>query len=328
MDTLTDVLDHIRSAGALLGQNLITPPWSISFTDRASMTLVTMLRGEGWIVPDDTSPVRLRNRDLAIVTGPTPFSVTSDPDAGSEPFYVLTEAGTCTDAAGNVISEESISLGVRTCGTHLDAEHALLTGSYTTAGRIADRLLNALPRVLVVPRQRQQSVPLELLEAEITRDEPGQQAVLDRLLDLMLIGTLRDWFALPEVCAPQWYRATADPIVGAALRAIHDQPARPWTIETLARQAKVSRATFARRFTDLMDEPPITYLTKWRLCLAADLLQRSDDTVDSIARQVGYTNAYALSTAFRREYGIRPSQQRAMSARRASYRRSQTPRAT
>lgn len=316
MDTLSDVLEHIRSAGALIGQNLMSPPWAIRFDEGVSMTLVTMLCGDAWVVPHGAQPVRLRNRDVAILTGSQPFGVTSDPDRQTAPLYIVTETGTCTDEAGNVLAEESIHLGVRTCGTHLEAEHALLTGSFTATGRIADRLLSSLPRVLVVPRGQQRSALLRLLESEIERDEPGQQAVLDRLLDLVLIETLRDWFALPEASAPRWYRATRDPVVGIALRAIHDEPARPWTVGTLAREAQVSRATFARRFSDLLGEPPISYLTGWRLCLASDLLQRTDDTIDSIAQQVGYSGAFALSAAFTREYDVRPSQHRALSARR------------
>lgn len=316
MDTLTDILEHIRSAGALIGQNLVSPPWSIRFDEGASMTLVTMLRGHAWVAPCGAQPVHLRKRDVAILTGSQPFSVTSDPDRQTPPMYILTEAGTCTDEAGNVLAEESISLGVRTCGTHLEAEHALLTGSFTTAGRIADRLLSSLPRVLVVPCRQQRQAPLDLLESEIARDEPGQQAMLDRLLDIALIETLREWFSLPEAHAPRWYHATRDPIVGPALRAIHDEPAHPWTVGTLAREARVSRATFARKFSDLLGEPPISYLAGWRLCLASDLLQRTDDTIDSIAQQVGYSGAFALSAAFTREYNVRPSQHRVLSAQR------------
>ncbi|WBB77741.1 AraC family transcriptional regulator [Micromonospora sp. WMMD882] len=316
MDTLTEVLDHLRSAGALVGQSLMSPPWTVRLDEGASLTLVTMLRGEAWLVTAGAEAVHLGTRDLAVLTGPEPFDVASDPDRSAAPFYVLTASGACTDAAGTVLAEESVQLGVRTCGTHLDAEHALLTGSFTTTGRIAERLLGALPRVLVVPRERQRSPLLEVFEAEVARDEPGQQAVLDRLLELVLIGALRDWFALPEASAPRWYHAAADPVVGPALRAIHDEPARPWTVGTLAREARVSRATFARRFAELMGEPPISYLTGWRLCLASDLLQRTDDTIGSIARQVGYSGAYALSAAFTREYDVPPGRHRALAARR------------
>ncbi|WP_120003392.1 AraC family transcriptional regulator [Nesterenkonia muleiensis] len=314
MDALTNILSHIRSAGALLGKNLMTPPWSIRFTDGASITLLTMLRGEAWVIPDDDAPVRLQNRDLAVVNGSRSFLLTSDPHVSVEPFYVFAEEGTCTDAAGNLLADEEICLGVRTCGTQLEAEHALLTGSYTTTGRIAERLMSSLPRVLVVPHQQQRSSHLSLLEAEIVLEEAGQQAILDRLLDLVLIGTLRDWLALPEASPPGWHRAATDPVVGAALTAIHNAPSQPWTVETLADEAQVSRATLARRFSEVMEESPIAYLTGWRLSMAADLLERSQDTVESIARQVGYSSAYALSAAFTREFDIRPTQHRTMTA--------------
>lgn len=309
MDALTDVLNHIRSSGALLGRTLANPPWSATFAERASLSLVTMLRGEAWIVAGAGSHP-LKPQDIAIVVGPDPFTVTSDPEANPTPMYVQTETGVCYDDAGN--TAEGIALGTRTCGMQLDADDAMLTGSFTVTGRVADRLLSALPRVFVVPQAAQRTAALQLLEAEILREEPGQQAVLDRLLDLVLVGALRDWFALPAVKAPGWFRASADPVVGPALAAIHEVPHQPWTIELLARQAHVSRATLARRFTDLLGEPPMSYLTGWRLCMAADLLERNDATVESVAREVGYSSAYSLSTAFHREYGVRPSRYRRM----------------
>nr|WP_281370086.1 AraC family transcriptional regulator [Naumannella cuiyingiana] len=102
----------------------------------------------------------------------------------------------------------------------------------------------------------------------------------------------------------------SDPVVGPTLRAIHDRPSAPWTVETLAREANVSRAAYARRFAGLLNEAPIAYLTGWRLCLAADLLRDTDDTVESVARQVGYANAFALSAAFARQFGHRPTEHR------------------
>ncbi|GAB3477128.1 AraC family transcriptional regulator [Nocardiopsis coralliicola] len=313
MDTLTDVLNHIRSSGALLGRTLANPPWTAAFAERASLSLVTMLRGAAWIA-DGGAAYRLAPRDIAVVVGPEPFEVTSDPEARPVPLYIQLEDGVCVDGAGH--AGDSIALGTRTCGEELDADDAMLTGSFTVTGRVADRLLSALPRVLVVPAAAQRTAALQLLEAEVLREEPGQQAILDRLLDLVLIGALRDWFALPDVRAPGWYRASSDPVVGTALAAIHNAPHHPWTIELLARQAHVSRATLARRFTGLLGEPPMSYLASWRLCVAADLFERDDSTstVESVARQVGYSSGYALSAAFQREYGIRPSQYRRATA--------------
>ena len=150
-----------------------------------------------------------------------------------------------------------------------------------------------------------------LLAEEIVKDEPGQEAVLDRLLDLLLIAVLRAWFARPDAATPGWYRAYDDPIVGHALRLIHHNPAEPWTVASLAREAGVSRAALARRFQELVGEPPVSFLTGWRIALAADLLLEPGATIGSVAHQVGYGSPFALSTAFKRVRGISPRQHRA-----------------
>ena len=98
-------------------------------------------------------------------------------------------------------------------------------------------------------------------------------------------------------------------MVGRALRLIHDDPARPWTVADLAAEAGASRAALARRFTELVGEPPMTFLTDWRLSLAADLLLEPDATIGSVAHQVGYSTPFALSTAFKRVRGISPRHQ-------------------
>ncbi|HWS34593.1 MAG TPA: AraC family transcriptional regulator [Actinoplanes sp.] len=187
----------------------------------------------------------------------------------------------------------------------------LASGTYQVAGHVNARLLALLPRVVHVPRERISSSLLDLFVSEIDRDEPGQQVVLDRLLDLALIAALRVWLSEQE----GWYRAYGDPLVGPALRLVHDDPARPWTVEGLAVAAGASRAAFARRFTELVGQPPMTYLTHWRLDLAASALRTSDATVHAIARQVGYANAFALTVAFKRVRGTTPSEHRTAGGR-------------
>ncbi|WP_166355904.1 AraC family transcriptional regulator [Phytoactinopolyspora limicola] len=312
MDVLTGMLSEVRSSGALFGRTIMDTPWAVRFADGAQLTLVTMVRSGGWIVPDGDRPVRLSTRDIAIVVGPAPFTIADEPGAGSPPRYVMHAPTLCTTADGEEIGDQLL-LGTRTCGDSLDSPNVLLTGTYQVRGRMSDRLLNALPRVLVVPDEGKPYPIMDLLIAEIDRDAPGQQAILDRLLDLALLSTLREWFTRPEASPPPWYRALGDSTVGGALRALHDEPAKPWTVASLAREAGVSRATFARRFGELLGEPPMAYLTGWRLGLAADLLHRTDATVEAIARQVGYSSAYALSAAFKRHFGTRPTEHRALS---------------
>ena len=131
--------------------------------------------------------------------------------------------------------------------------------------------------------------------------------MLDRLLDLLLIAVLRAHFARRPT-RPAGTAPYADPIVGPALKALHDDPAHPWTVAELARRAGVSRAALARRFNDLVGEPPMSFLTGWRIALAADLLLEPGATVGSVAPQVGYGSAFALSTAFKRLRGVSPQQ--------------------
>lgn len=124
-------------------------------------------------------------------------------------------------------------------------------------------------------------------------------------------GISEAWFVRPEAEAPGWYQAHSGPVVGPALQLLHNDPSRPWTVATLASATGISRAALARRFNELVGEPPMTFLTTWRLTLAADLLREPGATVDSVARQVGYGSSFALSTAFKRVRGITPQQHRA-----------------
>lgn len=308
MDALSHLLYEVRSDGALFGRNILTPPWTIGFAGGAPLTLLTMVHGDGWIVVSGGEPVRLGPLDVAIVVGPEPFSVTGDPDLDTPQRYVIHGSDMCADANGDPV--EVPVLGTRTCGDDIDAPVVMLTATYQVRGRVSDRLLTALPRVVLLPNEGRPCPLLNMTIAEVQRDAPGQQAVLDRLLDLLLLSTLREWFDMPGTPTPAWYAALGDPLVGNALRTLHDEPGRPWTVAALAELAGVSRATFARRFRELLGEPPMGYLACWRLALASDLLQRTDDTVDAVARQVGYANAYALSAAFKRHYGTRPSTHR------------------
>ena len=138
--------------------------------------------------------------------------------------------------------------------------------------------------------------------------------MLDRLLDLFLITSLRAWFGRPGGDGPAWYRAHRDPVVGTALRMLHADPARGWTVAELAGATGVSRAALARRFTELVGEPPMSYLTGWRLALAADLLREPGATVAAVAHQVGYATAFAFSAAFKRVRGLSPRDYRTTAA--------------
>jgi AraC-like DNA-binding protein len=307
MDAVAGLLDGPRARGAFLLRSTMDPPWSLRIEDEAPLTLVAVVRGSAYIVEDGGQAHWLGDGDVAIARGPDPYLVADSPD--TPPQAIIHPGQRCTTPDGTELKLMDF-LGTREWGNSADGETVMLTGTYQLDGEVSRRLLRALPPLLVLTGDAWETPLIDLLADEIVKDEPGQEAVLDRLLDLLLIAVLRTWFARPEAEAPGWYRAHADPIVGPALRALHSDPAHQWTVAELADGAGVSRAALARRFNDLVGEPPMSFLTGWRIALAADLLREPGATVGSVAPQVGYGSAFALSTAFKRLRGVSPRQYR------------------
>ncbi|GAB3479302.1 hypothetical protein GCM10027521_14250 [Amycolatopsis cihanbeyliensis] len=215
MDPLTELLGGVRARAALITRTALTPGWSVRFASGAQLTLVSILRGRAWIVArDEIRPIT--PGEVAVVRGPEPYAVADDPSA--PPERVVTREDYCerTRAQGR---------DARTCGDAGSGTALLLSGAYEGRAGISERLLEALLAVLVV---RDSECPYPMLgqvAEEVVRDRPGQQAVLDRLLDLALVSTLRAWFDRQGTDVPLWYRPTEDPVVAGALRLLRDVPA-------------------------------------------------------------------------------------------------------
>lgn len=178
----------------------------------------------------------------------------------------------------------------------------------------ASQLLRAVPPVLVVSDDVEVYSCMEFVATDAAARPAGAQARMDRLLDWALVCTLRAWFEGQDTEAPGWYRGPADPVVGPALDAMHGQLGAGWTVATLAARAGVSRALFARRFTEVMGQPPLAYLTECRMDEAEGLLADRSLTVAQIAKAVGYADSFGFSAAFKRHRGVRPSDFRAAGA--------------
>lgn len=305
MDRISALLDGPRARGAFVVRCLLQPPWALDVRDRAPLTVVAVTRGEAWITQGHTD-VYVPAGSVALVAGPEPYVVTSDPGRAAD--VVIQPGQHCETPAGEPL-HLAMRLGVRSWGHSPDAPTIVLTGTYEHHSALGAELLGALPTPLVVARPVPDPL-VALLGAELVNDAPGQQTVLDRLLDTLTVDTLRAWYVLQGRHAPAWWHGHHDPIVGAALRLIHDEPASDWTIAGLARTIGVSRAGLARRFTALVGEPVMTYLTRWRLTLAADLLADPETTIAAVAAQVGYATPFGFSTAFKRRYGISPTAHR------------------
>jgi AraC-like DNA-binding protein len=306
VDVFDDVIRGMRAHGSLFGSSTLSPPWALHFVDGAPLTLCTVLAGAGWIVPEHSPPEPLRARETVVVRGPATFTFVDEVDTWAEPIACGEHCAT-PEQGGTRHRRGWHDRG----GDAGDGRGAttLIVGAYPVRGEISRRLLDALPVVLRVDAGGTGDPVLDHLAAEVAVDAPGQQVVLDRLLDWMLVCTLREWFDRPGGEPPAWWSAQRDPVVGDALRLLHAQPAAPWTVSSLAARAGVSRSTLAKRFAVLIGEPPLTYLTRWRMTLAADLLvEQKAATVADVARTVGYSDPFGFSAAFKRVRGVNPSE--------------------
>jgi AraC-like DNA-binding protein len=309
MDALAALLDGPRARAAFLLRSVQEPPWAVRVQDGAPLSVVAVAAGSPWVVPDRGDAVRLHPRDVAVMRGPAPFTFADDP---ATPVHVVIRPGPRrTTPAGNDL-RDGPAPAVRTWGVG-NGSARLLIGKYRMGGEISHRLLLALPPMVILRADHgPRSGLVGVLDEEMAKDEPGQQALLDRLLDLLLVAVLRAWFAGPDAAASGWPRTRGDPVVGPVLRLLDEDPARRWRVADLADEAGVSRAALARRFTEIVGEPPMAYLTRRRLDIAADLLRDPHSTVGAVARQVGYGDAFALSAAFKRVFGLSPQQYRAI----------------
>ncbi|MFF0493612.1 AraC family transcriptional regulator [Nocardia sp. NPDC004068] len=300
MDPLSSLLNGLRAEGSVASHAVLRAPWTLRFADRAPLTMVTVLHGGGTLILADGTEHVVRQGDTAVVRGPSPFHLADSPASLTGPHEAYEISCFVDDPDCTARHLDGIHWGAAPEDTT-----ALIVAAYRTSGHRPDRLLRALPPILTVTDDPEICDWLESTATDATTRTPGSQALMDRLLDWALVCTLRTWFAGPE--APDWIRTLTDPVVGPALKAIHAHPSSPWTVASLAAHAGVSRALFAKRFTALMNQPPLTYLTELRMEEATALLLDTDMTIAQIARAVGYADPFGFSAAFKRWKGHSPS---------------------
>ena len=301
------LLEGPRARDAFVIRTQMAAPWGLRIEDRAALTVVVVLDGACRLVHDSLdTPVTLEAGDLAIVRGPDPYVIGDE--QGSDPLIRILPGNRPFLTNGDEIGQ-SMNLGLRTWGASDDGGNStkLLTGIYEDVGEASRRLLDAIGVVVVRPGAAESSAYVALLATESLSDAPGQSAVLDRLLDLVLVDTVRDHFARHPERAPGWYSALDDDLIGTALRAIHADPAAPWSVTALAADVSLSRSAFSRRFTEAVGEAPMAYVKRWRLLLAADHLADPGLAVGRVASLVGYQSPFTFSAAFKAQFGMSPS---------------------
>ncbi|MEV0898296.1 AraC family transcriptional regulator [Actinoplanes sp. NPDC049802] len=297
MDVLSDVLAVMRTGRARSAQVAWRAPWAQRFAAvPGSAGFHVVLRGTCALLRDGAEPLLLGPGDIV-------FRPHGDGHTLADPAGTRPAAPACSPAeAGDLPRYAAV-------GTPGEATTVTLCGAYELHPEMVHPLITDLPDLIHVPAGHQRlAATVDLLSAELITPGPGSGALIPALLDTMLVHLLRAWLA--GVHPSGWAAGLADPVTAAALRAIHREPGRAWTVAALAACAGLSRAPFARRFTDLLGRPPMAYLTWWRMTLAAGLLRDTDATVGDVAAQVGYRSEFAFAAAFKRRFGSPPGRYR------------------
>ncbi len=303
VDPLSQLFAHPRAQGVFALLMTMRGPWAIEVADRAALTVLVVTAGR-LAVRSGPASATLRAGDIALVRGPDPYRVD---DAEASPLAARIEPGErCVTPDGRPL-HQSLAHGLRHWGNDADGPDRVIVAAYADAGSVGRFVTDVLPGVAVLPAGTVDPALTAQLHREIGRDAWGQQVVLDRLIDVVTIESIRCWAAAHPPREAPWLAGISDPAVAAALRAIHGIPEYGWTVADLARLGAVSRATLAARFNRLVGQPPLRYLARWRLALARDLLAERALTLDAIAGRVGYSSGFALSAAFTREYGQSPA---------------------
>lgn len=300
MDPLAHFLGGPRATRAFAMMMEMSGAWAVDVRDGAALTVVAVVTGGARVDGE-----LLAAGDVALVRGPEPY-VVSDA-AGSAPTIEVAPGQRCRTLDGRDLREE-LGRGVRRWGNAAQGETSVLVGTYDRPDDVGGLVVQALPRVAVVRRDQADTAVVDLLAREISQEGAAGQVVVDRLLDVLVVSTARQWSTDPVRDGVQTWLACTDPIVVRALEHLHAEPAAPWTVESLARRVNASRASLAARFRAGVGQAPMAYLARWRLTLAGDLLLAPDVTVAAVARSVGYENPYAFSTAFKRHVGTTPTE--------------------
>lgn len=306
MDALSLILDDIRLTGVEYRFVQAGSPWAFRFSTGGQAAFHLLMMGTATVQVRGQAPVQLAAGDMVFLPGGLEHWVfdraPADPQA-------LPDLG--LEIRGH--QQQPIQL----TGGGLDA--MLLSGRCGFDVDLARPLVSALPPIIVLRGLGERPpewmrIGLEFLALEGASERPGRQAIINRLVDILLIEFLRDYVERLPAGAASWLLALRDPALSAALSAIHCEPAAPWTVPDLAREACLSRSAFAERFTQVVGQPPLSYLADHRMRLAAWQLSHSQQPICRIAEAVGYASETAFSQAFKRIHGQSPSRYRQLAA--------------
>jgi AraC-like DNA-binding protein len=273
--------------------------WAVRYSEFGQPSFCTMLEGDALLTVNEEKPITLQAGDFVLMPATPGFTL-----SGLAPA-----APTVMDPKQLPAPEAEIRHG-RQSGA---ADMRMLGGYFAFESPDAALMVSLLPSLLHVRGIERLPLLVQLVREESLAQRPGRELVLGRLIEVLLIEALRS--APAEGAPPGLLRALADPRLAAAMRHIHGDPARAWTVVELARTAALSRSAFFERFSRAVGLAPMAYLLAWRMAMAKDLLKRSGLALAEVAERVGYSSASTFSTAFSRHVGQAPGRYAASTGR-------------
>ena len=323
-DTLSDVLAAVHLSGSVFFEVTAKSPWVAEAPPAAQIApqvapgaqhaieYHVVTAGSCWIslVGNNASErVKLTEGDIVVVPHGDPHVVSSAPGMRAEPNF---------DVYGKPGEDVAVPFRLQTGGDG-PSESRLICGFFSCDVRPFNPLLDSLPRFMRVGRDSLASHSLldefiRFATTEMRNKRAGSQSVLNRLSELMFVEVIRLYMDQLEGGNTGWLAGLRDPLVGRALTLLHARPSRAWTLEQLASEAAASRSVLADRFNDLVGYPPIQYLTRWRMQIAARRLMDPTARIASVAHEVGYESEAAFSRAFKKFVGQSPGQWRTRSS--------------
>lgn len=299
VDPLGDALHHLRMRGVFYSRCEFSAPWGADMPTIAdSLMFHVVISGTCWLEGAGDTSLHLHPGDLALVPHGAGHTLRSEPGVHARDLF---------DLPRDSVSDRYEVIRVAGGGELT----RLLCGTIFFDHPAARHLSSLLPPVILVqgwraPESEWIASTLRLMASEARSPRPGGEEVITRLADILVIQAIRVWLEQAAPASQGWLSALRDPQVGLALAMIHRDPASAWRVETLAAAVAMSRSAFAERFSRLVGEAPMQYVTRWRMYLALDALRADHATVGEIAQRLGYGSEAAFSRTFKRFFGVPP----------------------
>jgi len=302
VDPLGEALHFLRMSGTFYCRSELTAPWALALPPmKGCLSFHVVTSGRCWLEAEGAEPRRLEPGDLALVPHGEGHRLSSEPG---------TPAPRLDELRHEHVSERYAILRHGGGGTPT----GLVCGAVRFDHPAAHHLVELLPRVIHVEAASSPHLAmtdwmqstLRLMAIEAKELRPGGETVITRLADVLVIQAIRSWIERDPAAQTGWLGALQDEQIGRAIALIHRDPARDWTVASLASEVAMSRSGFAARFTELVGEPAMQYVTRWRMHVALTLLKEDDAVLGEMAARLGYQSEAAFSRAFKRFVGMSP----------------------